>query len=89
MGSTGRPGVLITKTLLIAGDSGGLRSNPGSAMLRAFDKRTGEVVGEFDLPSKPTAPPMSYMLDEKQYVVVAVGTDEHPAEYVALTLITK
>ncbi|MEX2015731.1 MAG: hypothetical protein WD873_03770, partial [Candidatus Hydrogenedentales bacterium] len=86
MGNTGRPGVLVTKTLLFAGDSGGLRSNPGSNMFRAFDKRTGEIVGEVELPSKPTAPPMSYMVGGKQYIVVAVGTDEHPSELVALAL---
>ena len=55
-------------------------------MLRAFDKSTGAIVGEVELPSKPTAPPMSFMLEGKQYLVVAVGFDDHPSEYVALAL---
>lgn len=86
MGSGGRPGVLVTKTLLFAGDSGELRGSPGSNVFRAFDKATGETVAEIELPSKPTAPPMSYMLKGKQYLVVAVGTPEYPAELVALAL---
>ena len=55
-------------------------------MIRAFDKATGKEVGEIELPSKPTAPPMSYMHGGKQYIVVAVGTDEHASEFVALAL---
>ncbi len=86
MGATGRPGILVTKTLMFAADSGGLRSSPGTPFLRAFDKRTGKIVHEIELPSKPTAPPMSYMLDGTQYIVVAVGTREYPSEFVALTL---
>jgi quinoprotein glucose dehydrogenase len=86
MGSNGRPGILETKTLLFAADSGGLRSNPGTPFPRAFDKDTGKIIAEIELPSKPTAPPMSYMLNGTQYIVVAVRTNDHPAEYVALTL---
>ncbi len=86
MGNSGRPGVLVTKTLMFAADSGGLRSSPGSPFLRAFDKQTGKIIHEIELPSKPTAPPMSYMHDGTQFIVVAVGTREHPSEYVALTL---
>jgi hypothetical protein len=29
---------------------------------------------------------MAYMFGGKQYVVVAIGSREHPAEYVALSL---
>ncbi len=86
MGNTGRPGVLVTKSLIFAGESGGLSGDPGGPMFRAFDKATGKIAGEFALPSKSTAPPMSYMLNGKQYIVVAVGTKQYPAELVALTL---
>lgn len=86
LGSTARPGVLVTKTLMFAGESGGLRDNPGGPMFRAFDKGTGEIVWEFKLPDKSTAPPMSYIHEGKQYIVIAVGTHEHPAEFVALGL---
>jgi quinoprotein glucose dehydrogenase len=86
LGNIARPGVLVTKTLIFAGECGGLRGDPGEPYFRAFDKKTGEVVWKFDLPSKPTGAPMSYIWQGKQYIVVAVSTAEHPAELVALAL---
>ncbi len=41
---------------------------------RAFDKRTGEMVWEKELPLGPAAAPMTYMSGGKQYVVLAVGS---------------
>lgn len=38
------------------------------------------------LPANPTAPPMSYMLDGRQYIAVAAATLETPAEIIALAL---
>ncbi len=40
---------------------------------RAFDSRTGKVLWEFALPAGGQATPMSYLLDGKQYVVIAAG----------------
>jgi quinoprotein glucose dehydrogenase len=40
---------------------------------RAFDRKTGQVLWEFALPASGQATPMSYTLDEKQYVVIAAG----------------
>jgi quinoprotein glucose dehydrogenase len=42
-------------------------------LLRAFDKETGEVVHETELPLDPFGTPMTYMVDGKQYISVAVG----------------
>jgi quinoprotein glucose dehydrogenase len=53
---------------------------------RAYDKATGRVIWETELPSGTTAGPMTYMLHGKQYIVVAVGSQEHQPEYVALAL---
>ena len=53
---------------------------------RAYDKATGQVVWETELPSGTTAAPMTYMFNGKQYVVVSVGGSEHPPEWVALSL---
>jgi quinoprotein glucose dehydrogenase len=39
-----------------------------------------------ELPSGTTAGPMTYMINGKQYIVVAVGARNHPSEYVALSL---
>lgn len=40
---------------------------------RAFDKKTGEVVWEYQLPFAGFATPSTYMVDGKQYVVIAAG----------------
>jgi len=88
---TGRPervGMLVTKTLLFAGEGGGLFGmfGGGGPMFRAYDKRTGAIVSELELPAHQTGVPMTYLLDGVQYIVVAVGAKEHPAELVALRL---
>ncbi len=41
--------------------------------IRAFDKKTGKVVWEHTLPAAGYATPISYMVDDKQYVVIACG----------------
>jgi quinoprotein glucose dehydrogenase len=88
---TGRPeraGLLVTKTLLFAGEGGGLFGmyGGGGRMLRAHDKKTGEILAEIELPANQTGVPMTYVLDGVQYIVVAVGASDHPAELVALRL---
>ena len=61
---------------------------PGSGgnMFRAYDKATGEVISEIELPGGTTSPPMTYRVDGKQYIVVVVGWEDMPSEYVALAL---
>jgi quinoprotein glucose dehydrogenase len=88
---TGRPeraGLLVTKTLLFAGEGSGLFAayGGGGNKLRAHDKRTGEILAEIELPANETGVPMTYMLDGVQYLVLAVGATEHPAELVAYRL---
>ncbi len=88
---TGRPeraGLLVTRTLLFAGEGAGLFGmfGGGGKMLRAHDKKTGDILAEIELPANQTGVPMTYMLDGVQYVVVAVGASDHPAELVALRL---
>jgi quinoprotein glucose dehydrogenase len=71
---TGRPGVfgvLVTKTLIIAGERG-VRGQ-SDAMLRAYDKATGKELGAVALPAGVTGTPMTYMHNGKQYIAVAVG----------------
>jgi quinoprotein glucose dehydrogenase len=81
LGSLEKPGgPLLTKTLLFIGQ--GLVSSK----FRAFDKTTGEEVWEFDLPGKSSAAPITYMLNGKQYIVVAIGGGTDRDEYVAFTL---
>jgi quinoprotein glucose dehydrogenase len=77
LGQPGRTfiGVLTTKTLVIAGE-GGVHTNAQGqavALLRAYDKATGEdVPGEINMPARQTGSPMSYMHNGKQYIVIAV-----------------
>jgi quinoprotein glucose dehydrogenase len=40
---------------------------------RAFDRRTGKMLWEYQLPAGGQATPMTYSLDGKQYVVIAAG----------------
>ena len=82
-------GLLVTKTLLFAGEGSGLFAVPpgsGGPMLRAHDKRTGDIISEFRLPANQSGLPMSYLARGKQYIVVAVGAVATPAEFVALTV---
>ncbi len=88
-GKAERGGILVTKTLVFAGEGSGLFAAPretGGPMFRAHDKLTGEVVSELALPANQSGLPMSYLVDGKQYIVVAVGARNHPAELVALSL---
>ena len=67
----------------------GRRSCPRSAAgrwFRAYDKATGAVVWEMELPGGVTSAPMTYMAGGRQYIVVVVGWDDLPSEYVALAL---
>jgi quinoprotein glucose dehydrogenase len=87
-GSSGGIGTLVTRTLLISGEGGTVRMPDGSrgAMLRAYDKRTGAEVGAVAMPGAQTGSPMTYMLDGRQYLVVAASSSVLPGELVAYRL---
>jgi quinoprotein glucose dehydrogenase len=77
LGQPGRTfiGVLTTKNLVIAGE-GGVHTNEAGrrvALLRAYDKATGADVGAVEMPDKQTGSPMSYQIDGRQYIVLAVS----------------
>ena len=91
LGQGARVSPLVTKTLVFLGEgtNAGMALQPadsGGKMFRAYDKATGEVVGEVELPGGVSSVPMTYAVDGKQYIVVAVGWDDMPSEYVALAL---
>jgi quinoprotein glucose dehydrogenase len=88
---TGRPGVvgsLTTKTLVISGEAGFGPTPSGArgAMLRAYDKATGKEVGAVYLPAPQTGSPMTYMLNGRQYLVVAVSGAAYSGELIAFRL---
>jgi quinoprotein glucose dehydrogenase len=86
-GQNGSVGLLITKTLVILGDSQ-LTSidHPRGAMLRAYDKATGKEVGAVFMPAPQSGSPMSYVIDGKQYIIVAISGGAYSGEYVAFSL---
>ena len=85
----GLVGPLVTKTLVIMGECsyhtmpGG---QPPGAMLRAYDKMTGAEVGAVYMPAPQSGSPMTYMLDGRQYLVVAISGRTYSGEYVAFTV---
>jgi quinoprotein glucose dehydrogenase len=56
------------------------------AMLRAYDKATGADVGAVYMPAPQSGSPMTYMLDGRQYIVLAISGGAYSGEYVAFAL---
>jgi quinoprotein glucose dehydrogenase len=85
-GSPSRAVLLVTKTLLFAGEGW-----TGEPFFRAYDKKTGAVLAEIPLPAQASSLPITYMHEGKQYIVFAAGDAEtdHPAELMALSLAPK
>ena len=102
LGNPGRAGILTTKSLLFVGEGdpvmvrAGPRLPPdmplsvapgaGGKKFRAFDKSNGAVVWETELPAGTTGTPITYLFEGKQYIVVAIGSHDSRAEYIALAL---
>ncbi len=86
--ANGRIGVLVTKTLVIAGEPGFGTTESGQrgAMLRAYDKATGAEVGAVYMPAPQTGSPMTYMLNGRQYLVVAISGAGYSGELLAFAL---
>jgi len=101
LGTPGRAAPLLTKTLLFIGEGSSamvgmerapadmpmeIMTNYGESKFRAYDKATGDIVWETDLPAGTTGAPITYMHRGKQYIVVAIGGADHAAEWLALSL---
>ncbi|ODT89648.1 PQQ-binding-like beta-propeller repeat protein [Phenylobacterium sp. SCN 70-31] len=87
-GNRGKVGVLVTKTLIIAGDGTTTTAPDGehTGWLRAYDKATGEERGAVKLAGRVTGSPMTYSVGGRQYLAVAVGMLGKPAELVVYRL---
>jgi quinoprotein glucose dehydrogenase len=87
-GRQGRLGVLVTKSLVIAGEGGFFTTPNGQrgAMLRAYDKATGKEVGEVYMPAPQTGSPMTYMLNGRQYIAVSISGQGYSGELVTYRL---
>ena len=80
--------MLVTKTLVIAGEGGFFTAPNGQrgAMLRAYDKASGREVGAVYMPAPQTGSPMTYFYNGKQYVVLAVSGASFSGELLAFKL---
>ncbi len=89
---TGQPsfniGTLVTKNLVIAGDPMVTTTpdHPRGAMLRAYDQASGKEVGDVLMPASQSGSPMTYMVNGKQYIIVAVSGGNYSGEYICYTL---
>jgi len=81
-GRQSRAGLLVTRTLLFAGEG-----TNGSSNLWVLNKRTGERIARLDIPSgTQTGLPMTYLHQGRQYVVFATSTGGQASEIVAYAL---
>jgi len=85
---TGGVGLMVTKTLVVIGDPQITTTpeHPRGAMLRAYEKTKGQQVGAVWMPAPQSGSPMTYAIDGKQYIVVAVSGGNYSGEYLAFTL---
>jgi quinoprotein glucose dehydrogenase len=88
---TGRPGLvgpLVTKSLVICGEGGFVITPSGArgAMMRAYDKATGEEKGAVYTPAPSVGAPMTYMLKGEQYLVIGTGGGSTSEEMIAFRL---
>ncbi|HCR00529.1 MAG TPA: pyrroloquinoline quinone-dependent dehydrogenase, partial [Acidobacteria bacterium] len=94
LGQGGRASVLVTKSLVFLGEGSNTGvatlpqwyNGPGGKMFRAYDKATGEVIWEMELPGGTSGAPMTYMINGRQYIIATVGWDDMAGELVALAL---
>jgi quinoprotein glucose dehydrogenase len=87
-GQAGIIGTLTTKGLVIAGESRVTTTSTGvrGAMFRAYDKNDGKEVGAVYIPAPQSGSPMTYMLNGKQYIIVAVSGGNYSGELIAFKL---
>jgi quinoprotein glucose dehydrogenase len=87
-GQGGTPGVLVTGTLAIVGETQftTTAAHPRGAMLRAYDKATGKEVGAVLMPAPQSGSPMTYSANGRQYIVVATSGGNSSGEYLAFRL---
>jgi quinoprotein glucose dehydrogenase len=90
VGTPGRLAALVTRSLVFMGEGSntavGVPPLGGGKIFRAFDKKTGRIAWEMELPGGTSGAPMTYMFNGKQYIVVAVSWRDMPGELIALAV---
>jgi glucose dehydrogenase len=89
--STYNIGTLVTKTLVVAGDGQVTTTSehPRGAMLRAYDKNSGKQVGAVLMPAPQSGSPMTYSVNGRQFIIVAVSGGNYSGEYIAFSVPTE
>ena len=82
LGGDGAGGPVLTKTLVVSALSAG--GSDGGPRLVARSKETGEELGSIDLPTGAIGTPMTYMVNGKQHIALAIGG--RPPEMISFTL---
>ena len=59
---------------------------PLRGMLRAYDKQTGKEAAAVYIPAPQTGSPMTYMMNGKQYIVLAISGANYSGELIAFKL---
>jgi quinoprotein glucose dehydrogenase len=88
-GLPGSVGLFVTKTLVVLGDPSVTTTpdHPRGAMLRAYDKQTGNEVGAVWMPAPQSGSPMTYKgQDGRQYIVISISGGNYSGEYLAFAL---
>ena len=81
VGARGSGGPVLTKSLLFLAQAGQQKS-----VLRAFDKSTGAVVHEIELPGRPYGTPITYMSNSKQFISLTIVEAGTRAKLIGLSL---
>ena len=78
-GSGGKVGLLVTKTVLVAGDGTATTGADGKTggWLRAYDKATGRELASVWMPARATGCPMTYMVNGRQYIAIGIADPAH------------
>ena len=81
-------GTLVTKTLVVAGDPTltTTDTHPRGAMLRGYDKLTGKEVGAVLMPAPVSGSPMTYSVNGRQHVAIAISGGNYPGELLVFRL---
>lgn len=84
-------GPLVTKTLLVVNSGGHYVEDQIAAAttITAYHKDNSDYIGSIALPAIPYGNPITYLHEGKQYIVVAVGSENSEdvkPELIVLTL---
>ena len=91
LGQAARVSPLVTSTLVFLGEGVDrgmpvLPEDVGGKLFKAYDKATGAVVAEVELPGGVSGAPISYMANGRQYIVMPIAWSDMTSEWVALAL---